>query len=137
MKSSRSSCFSASSETSNLKSISADANVTFYFINIRATFSGVAQGFLVAKLSEGIPDMRVAYKYSFIITGIVSFVLSMIYVVFETADLWPWAQTGPKKSPNKYKRRYKDRQRQKLRYSYSRILINGIEYSLPKGSLDI
>ncbi|KII73440.1 hypothetical protein RF11_09430 [Thelohanellus kitauei] len=47
------------------------AGVTFSFINIGGTFSGVAQRFLVAKLSERIPDMRVAYKYSFIITGIV------------------------------------------------------------------
>ncbi|KII62044.1 hypothetical protein RF11_09396 [Thelohanellus kitauei] len=69
------------------------AGVTFFIINIGGTFSGVSQRFLVAKLSERIPDMRVAYKYSFIITGIVSFVLSMIYVLFGTADLQPWAQT--------------------------------------------
>ncbi|KII73271.1 putative transporter [Thelohanellus kitauei] len=74
------------------------SGVTFSFINIGGTFSGVVQRFLVAKLSERIPDMRVAYKYSFIITGIVSFVLSMVYVVFGTADLQPWAQTGNKKA---------------------------------------
>ncbi|KII74426.1 putative transporter [Thelohanellus kitauei] len=72
------------------------AGVTFSFINIGGTFSGVAQRFLVAQLSEQISDMRVAYKYSFIITGIVSFALSMVYVMFGTADLQPWAQTGTK-----------------------------------------
>ncbi|KII75057.1 putative transporter [Thelohanellus kitauei] len=72
------------------------AGVTFSFINIGGTFSGVAQRFLVAQLSEHFSDMRVAYKYSFIITGIVSFILSMVYVIFGTADLQPWAQTGPK-----------------------------------------
>ncbi|KII71343.1 Vesicular glutamate transporter 1 [Thelohanellus kitauei] len=73
------------------------AGVTFFFINIGGTFSGVSQRFLVAKLSERIPDMRVAYRYYFIITGIVSFVLIMIYVVFGTAELQPWAQTVLKK----------------------------------------
>ncbi|KII64970.1 putative transporter [Thelohanellus kitauei] len=69
------------------------SGVTFSFINIGGTFSGVVQRYLVAKLSQNISDIREVYKYSFIITGIVSFALSMVYVVFGTAELQPWAQT--------------------------------------------
>ncbi|KII71774.1 hypothetical protein RF11_12433 [Thelohanellus kitauei] len=76
------------------------SGVTFSFISTGGTFYRVAQRFFVAKLSERIPDMIVAYKYSFIITGIVSFIISMVYVVFGTADLQPWAQTGRKKPEN-------------------------------------
>ncbi|KII62576.1 hypothetical protein RF11_05206 [Thelohanellus kitauei] len=79
------------------------AGDTFSSINISGKFSGVSQRFLVAKLSERIPDMRVADKYSFIITGIVLFGLSMICVLFGTADMQPWAQTSPKNVENSIK----------------------------------
>ncbi|KII65646.1 putative inorganic phosphate cotransporter [Thelohanellus kitauei] len=70
------------------------AGIVYSFVNVGGTFSGVAQRYLMAFLASKIPDLRLAYQYSFIITGFVSFVFSMVYVIFGTADLQPWAKTG-------------------------------------------
>lgn len=69
------------------------AGITFSFINIGGTLSGVVQRYLTALMTQNFSDIRMAYKYSFIVTGVTSFVLSMFYVLFGTADLQPWAKT--------------------------------------------
>ncbi|KAF1742791.1 hypothetical protein MXB_3254, partial [Myxobolus squamalis] len=72
------------------------AGINMAIINVGGSFSGVVQRYVTAFFLTTIPDIRLAYRYSFILTGLIAFLCSMVYVVFGTAELQPWAKVIPK-----------------------------------------
>ncbi|KAF0987462.1 hypothetical protein HZS_7326, partial [Henneguya salminicola] len=74
--------------------------VTMSIVNVLGSFSGVAQRYLTGFLMKQFPsNLRLAYRYSFIITGIVALITSMPYVFFGSSEIQPWAVTPSKPNP--------------------------------------